>query len=72
MRALLNAQGWADDQFHTDLDAQATELTTAARSACLALDPPPLEATFTNTLVKETPQLRLERERFTAYMDSFE
>jgi pyruvate dehydrogenase E1 component alpha subunit len=71
MRALLDAMGWADERYHADLAAEADELAEATRAACLALAPAPLEATFRNTLVVETDALRAERERFTAYRESF-
>ena len=71
LRAVLDKQGWAEAQFHADLDAEAANLTAAARTACLGLAAPPLEATFANTLVNETVLLRNERERFTAYQESF-
>ncbi|MGH3246883.1 MAG: thiamine pyrophosphate-dependent enzyme [Trebonia sp.] len=71
MRALLDARGWADEGFYADLAAEADDLGAATRAACLALDAVPLEETFRNTLVTETAALREERERFTAYRESF-
>jgi pyruvate dehydrogenase E1 component alpha subunit len=71
MRALLDAMGWADERYHADLAAEADELAAATRATCLALTAAPLEATFRNTLVAETDALRAERERFTAYRESF-
>ena len=71
MRALLDTMSWADERFHADLAAEADELGAATRAACLALAAAPLEETFRNTLVAETGALRAERERFTAYRESF-
>jgi 2-oxoisovalerate dehydrogenase E1 component alpha subunit len=71
LRALLDAAGWADERYHADLAAESDELAAATRAACLALAPAPLESTFRNTLVVETDALRAERERFTAYRESF-
>ncbi|MCP9970340.1 thiamine pyrophosphate-dependent enzyme [Actinomadura madurae] len=71
VRRLLDAQGWADEEFHTALEDEATALAGATRAACLALEAPPLEDGFRNTLVNETAALRAERERCTAWMESF-
>lgn len=72
MASLLNAQGWADEQFHRFVHDEARELAAQARAACLALAPPPLEMTFAHTLAMETTLLRAERRQFTAHMESFE
>jgi 2-oxoisovalerate dehydrogenase E1 component alpha subunit len=69
--AYMSAQGWADPVWAGQLDAEADQLAADTRSACLALGPPLLEETFRATLVAETALLRAERERFTAYRESF-
>jgi 2-oxoisovalerate dehydrogenase E1 component alpha subunit len=71
MRTLLDSQFWADDRFYTTVEAEAAELAAEARSACLALEAAPLEATFRNTFVTETASLRAEREKYTAHQESF-
>jgi len=72
VRILARHQGWIDDQFESDLDEEARQLAAEARAACLALQPPPLEDTFLNTLVSETALLRVEREAFTTLEESYE
>jgi len=71
VQRLLDAQGWADPQFHTALEDEAKTLAEATRAACRALDTPALEDSFRNTLVGETAALRAERERYTAWRESF-
>ncbi|MGY2032962.1 thiamine pyrophosphate-dependent enzyme [Nocardia gipuzkoensis] len=71
VRRLLDQQDWVDANFHRNLEAEADELAEATRAACRALEPPPLEETFRNTLVEETTSLRQERERYTAWRNSF-
>ncbi len=68
---LLSARGWLSDGFEQTLAEEAAALAAATRAACLALEPAPLEDTFRNTLVSETPLLRREREQFTAFTESF-
>jgi 2-oxoisovalerate dehydrogenase E1 component alpha subunit len=67
----LDRTGWADSAFHAALKQEADALAVATRSACRALDTPALEETFRHTLVHETSVLRRERERYTAWKDSF-
>ncbi|MDV6212772.1 thiamine pyrophosphate-dependent enzyme [Rhodococcus erythropolis] len=71
VRRLLDDTGWADENFYVALDSEAAALSTATRSACLSLEPSPLEATFRNTYVEETSALRAEREQFTTWKESF-
>jgi pyruvate dehydrogenase E1 component alpha subunit len=71
VQRLLDAQGWADAGFYTSLEEEARELAEATRAACKALVVPPLEDSFRNTLVSETAMLRAERERYTAWRESF-
>jgi pyruvate dehydrogenase E1 component alpha subunit len=71
VRRLLDAQGWADEGFHTALEHDAEALAEATRTACHSLAAPPLEDTFRHTLVSETAALRAERERYTAWRESF-
>ncbi|NIH87114.1 thiamine pyrophosphate-dependent enzyme [Amycolatopsis granulosa] len=71
VRLLLDARGWAGEEFHTALKEEATALSEATRAACRALTPPPLEDTFRHTLAEETAALRAERERYTEWRESF-
>ena len=69
--AYMEAQDWADPRWGDQLRDEADQLAADTRAACFALPPPLLEDTFRNTLVTETGPLRAERERFTAYRESF-
>ncbi|MCV7228074.1 thiamine pyrophosphate-dependent enzyme [Mycolicibacterium komossense] len=71
VRLLLDEMDWADGDFHRALEKEATQLAESTRAACIELEAPPLEASFRNTLVEETLQLRAERERFTTWRESF-
>src|SRR5262249_50027294 len=71
MRAFLDTQGWADPGWLHELDAEADQLATDTRAACLTLPEPGLETTFRNTLCEESDALRAEREWFTSYQESF-
>lgn len=71
VRRLLDEHGWGDQQFHTTLESEAKALSEATRLACRALAAPALEDSFRNTFVGETSALRAERERYTAWKESF-
>jgi 2-oxoisovalerate dehydrogenase E1 component alpha subunit len=71
LRNLLERQGWADDAFAADVQAEAEDLAARTRAACLSLRPVPLEDTFRHTLTAESDLLRAEREQCTAYRESF-
>jgi len=71
VRRLLDVRGWAGEEFHAALDEEAMALAEGTRIACRALATPPLEDVFRATLVEETAALRAERERFTAWKESF-
>jgi pyruvate dehydrogenase E1 component alpha subunit len=71
LAALLAGQGWADEEFHAALAAEADGLAADTRRECLALAPPALADTFRNTLVEETALLSQERTAFTTFKESF-
>jgi pyruvate dehydrogenase E1 component alpha subunit len=72
VRAYLARTGQADPGFFADVDAEAKLLGARVREACRTMpDPPPL-AIFDNVYQEPTSILRDERERYAAYLDSFE
>lgn len=71
VRRLLEAHRWSDAGFLDDLNSDAEQLAVATRAACRELLAPDLEDSFRYTLQAETSALRRERERFTAWKDSF-
>jgi 2-oxoisovalerate dehydrogenase E1 component alpha subunit len=71
VRAYLVRTGAAGPDFFAAVDAEADELGTRVRKACLTMpDPRPLSI-FENVYAEPGPQLDWERERFAAYLDSF-
>jgi pyruvate dehydrogenase E1 component alpha subunit len=72
VRAYLVRTGAADQDFFAAVDAEADEVGARVRQDCLTMpDPQPLSI-FENVYADPSPQLDWERERFAAYLDSFE
>jgi 2-oxoisovalerate dehydrogenase E1 component alpha subunit len=58
-------------KFFDEVEAEAAEVGTSVRAACLEMqDPTPLSM-FDNVLTSDTAQLAAERAEFSAYLDSF-
>jgi 2-oxoisovalerate dehydrogenase E1 component alpha subunit len=71
VRAYLVRSGAADADFFAGVEAEADEIGARVREACLTMpDPKPL-AMFENVYAEPNAQIDYERERFTAYLDSF-
>src|SRR5699024_9409728 len=72
VKALLQRNGSFDDTWWRELNAEADELASGLRTACLALpDPDPIEA-FDFVYEEQTPYLREQQERYRQYLASFE
>jgi 2-oxoisovalerate dehydrogenase E1 component alpha subunit len=72
VKAYLVRSGDAGEEFFEAIDAEAAEVGTRVRNACLAMpDPQPL-AIFENVYAEPNPLLDAERAQFEAYLDSFE
>jgi pyruvate dehydrogenase E1 component alpha subunit len=72
LKVYLRRNGLVDQQFFDDLDAEAKELGHHLREGCKALpDPKPLDM-FDHVYSEETEELRIQREQFAAYLESFE
>ena len=72
VRAYLARTGQAEPDFFADVDAEAKEVGTRIREACRAMpDPPPLSI-FDNVYAEPTAILSEERERYAAYLETFE
>jgi 2-oxoisovalerate dehydrogenase E1 component alpha subunit len=61
----------AEMQFFDDVEAEAAELGTRLRDACLSMPDPAPVSLFDDVLTEQTAQLAAERTEFTAYLDSF-
>ena len=71
VKAYLVRTGAADAAFFDEIDAEADEVGTRIRKACLDMpDPQPLSI-FENVYAEPTALLEREREQFAAYLDSF-
>ena len=72
MKAFLYKQQLVDAEYFEQLEREADELAARLREGCLTMpDPEPLRL-FDNVYEDQTPLLRSQRERFAAYLDSFE
>ena len=71
VEALMRAEGWSDEAYLGQIQAEADELADRTRRECLALTAPDLADAFA-TVLSDVPQLlREEREAFVAYRASF-
>ena len=72
LRALLHAEGLADEGFERDVAAEAADAADRLRRGCLALaDPEPLSA-FDQVYAEPHPLLEEERDAYAAYLDGFD
>ncbi|GAA1148026.1 pyruvate dehydrogenase (acetyl-transferring) E1 component subunit alpha [Ornithinicoccus hortensis] len=72
LRKLLVAEGLADEEWFTELDAEADELAARIRTACQQMPNPPHEDMFEDVYVDPHPLVERERDEFVAYHASFE
>ena len=61
----------ADMQFFDEVDAEADEVGTRVREACITMPDPRPTSMFDNVYTGPTAPLEAERAGFTAYLDSF-
>jgi 2-oxoisovalerate dehydrogenase E1 component alpha subunit len=61
----------ADMQFFDEIDAEADEVGTRVREACITMPDPRPTTMFDNVYTGPTAPLEAERAGFTAYLDSF-
>ncbi|MBF5030652.1 pyruvate dehydrogenase (acetyl-transferring) E1 component subunit alpha [Micromonospora sp. ANENR4] len=71
VEALMRAEGWSDEAFLGEIQAEADELADRTRRECLALTAPDLADAFATVLADVPQLLREEREAFVAYRASF-
>jgi 2-oxoisovalerate dehydrogenase E1 component alpha subunit len=72
LEVYLRRNGLVDDAFIADMKNEADELGHHLREGCKALpDPQPLDM-FDHVYTEETEELRVQREGFADYLDSFE
>jgi len=68
LRALLRAEGLADDGFEAEVNAAAEEAAVALRRGCLALADPPPDALFEHVYAGPHPLLDEERTAYNEYL----
>jgi 2-oxoisovalerate dehydrogenase E1 component alpha subunit len=72
VRAYLVRTGQASAEFLAEVEAEAKAVGTRIREACRTMpDPPPLSI-FDNVYAEPTAILTEERERYAAYLETFE
>ncbi|MBS45244.1 MAG: pyruvate dehydrogenase (acetyl-transferring) E1 component subunit alpha [Nocardioides sp.] len=72
VEAYLRRNGWADDGFVAEVEAEAKALGEHLREGCRTLpDPQPLDM-FDHVYAEPTPELLTQRAGFADYLDSFE
>ncbi|MET7469910.1 thiamine pyrophosphate-dependent enzyme [Micromonospora sp. NPDC005211] len=71
VEALMRAEGWSDEAFLGEIQAEADEMADRTRRECLALEAPDLADAFATVLADVPQLLREERDAFVAYRASF-
>jgi len=72
LRALLRAEGLADDGFEDSVTAAADEVAARLRRGCLALPDPPPDALFDHVYAGPHPLIEEERDAYAAYVSTFD
>jgi 2-oxoisovalerate dehydrogenase E1 component alpha subunit len=72
VRAFLVRTGAADADFFAAVDAEADEVGAQVRKSCLTMPDPDPMSMFENVYAEPNAQVAYERERFAAYLDSFD
>jgi 2-oxoisovalerate dehydrogenase E1 component alpha subunit len=70
--AYLRRMGLADEQWFTDLQAEADDLGARLREGCKALPDPRYIEGFDHVYAEQTEELVAQKAAYQAYMDSFE
>ena len=68
----LKRNGLADQDFFDAVSAEADQLGHRLREGCKAMPDPQPMSMFDHVFAEETEELRVEREGFAAYLESFE
>jgi 2-oxoisovalerate dehydrogenase E1 component alpha subunit len=68
----LKRNGLADQDFFDAVSAEADDLGHRLREGCKAMPDPQPMSMFDHVFAEETEELRLQREGFAAYLESFE
>jgi 2-oxoisovalerate dehydrogenase E1 component alpha subunit len=72
VRVYLARTGQADQDFFAAIDEEARKLGAGVREACRTMPDPPPMAIFENVYTQPNAILEAERDRYAAYLDTFE
>jgi 2-oxoisovalerate dehydrogenase E1 component alpha subunit len=72
VRVYLARTGQADQDFFAAIDEEAKKLGAGVREACRTMPDPPPMAIFENVYTQPNAILQAERDRYAAYLDTFE
>jgi 2-oxoisovalerate dehydrogenase E1 component alpha subunit len=72
VQVYLKRNGLADQQFFDTVAAEADELGHRLREGCKAMPDPQPMSLFDHVYAEETEELRVQREGYAAYLESFE
>jgi 2-oxoisovalerate dehydrogenase E1 component alpha subunit len=72
VRVYLARTGQADNDFFAAIDEEARKLGAGVREACRTMPDPPPMAIFENVYTQPNAILEAERDRYAAYLDTFE
>ncbi|MGH3360200.1 MAG: pyruvate dehydrogenase (acetyl-transferring) E1 component subunit alpha, partial [Nocardioidaceae bacterium] len=72
VRAYLTRYANVEENFFTDIDAEADTLAEGLRSGCRALPEPQILDVFDNVYAEQTDELAAQRDEYAAYLTSFE
>ncbi len=71
LRALLSAEGHADDRFEEGVSESAEKAAAALRRGCLAMEDPEPDAVFAHVYAEPHPLLEEERAAYADYLHTF-
>jgi pyruvate dehydrogenase E1 component alpha subunit len=68
LRKLMDRQGWADDAFYAELDAEADRLAVDVRAACVSLPEPSPLSIFDHVYAEPHSLVDAERAELAGYL----
>ena len=72
MRKYLENTNDVDAAFFTAIDDEADALAERIRSACVNMEPPPVDEIFDSVFVEPHPMIEEEQREYKEYLASFE
>ena len=72
VHAYLTANAAVDDDFLAGVEREADEIAVHVREGCLSMPDPHVLEIFDQVYAEQTPELAEQKEKYAAYLDSFE